>query len=393
MLNFLQHGLWNLPWWGYVVFTLVMTHITILSVTIFLHRAQAHRALDLHPIVSHFFRFWLWMTTGMLTKEWAAVHRKHHAFSDRVNDPHSPQIFGLKKVFFEGVELYQEECRNLETLEKYGAGTPDDWMERNIYSKHSKLGISMMMIIDLMLFGPIGLSIWAVQMLWIPLFAAGVINGVGHFWGYRNFQNPDHARNVFPLGIFIGGEELHNNHHTFATSAKLSSKWYEFDVGYMWIRIFELCGLAKVKKISPILRQQKQPKLIPDQQTLDVLISNRYQLMMKYAKSLKQECQIELAKIAVNFHEKVSWSKVKQMLATDDDLLTVEEKSIVHSIVGRSQRLKKIFAMRSELGKLWQRSNLSREDLLRNLQKWCKNAEASGIQKLHSFSLRLKASY
>jgi len=242
-------GLVDLPWWGYILTMLLLTHITIASVTIFLHRHQAHRALDLHPVASHFFRFWLWLTTGQVTKEWASIHRKHHAKCETVDDPHSPQILGIKKVLLEGAELYRKESKNLETLEKYGYGTPDDWLERNLYSKHTSKGIGLMLVIDLLLFGPIGLTIWAVQMAWIPLTAAGIINGGGHYWGYRNFQTVDASTNLLPWGILIGGEELHNNHHTYATSAKLSNKWYEFDIGWLYIRTLSGLGLATVKKL------------------------------------------------------------------------------------------------------------------------------------------------
>ncbi len=393
MTNFLTHGLFNLPWWGYVIFTLVMTHITILSVTIFLHRHQAHRALDLHPIISHFFRFWLWLTTGMITKEWAAIHRKHHAFSDKPGDPHSPKVFGIKKVFWEGVELYQAEAKNLETMQKYGAGTPDDWVERNLYTKYSKAGVYSLFICDFIAFGPIGITIWAIQMLWIPIFAAGVINGLGHWWGYRNFENPDQARNLFPLGILIGGEELHNNHHTFATSAKLSYKWYEFDLGWMWIKILSLLKLAKIKKVSPTPQTRKNPALAPDFKSLEAIISNRYNLMSAYAKTLKDDCKRELAKLQHNLQSKVSWNKVEKLLAKDHDLLTNEEKNIIAKIADKSPILQKIFSLRAELTTLWQKSSLSREELLIRLQTWCKNAEGSGIKKLQLFSLRLKAIY
>ena len=249
MTSFLAHGLFNLPWWKYVIYTLAMTHITILAVTIYLHRNQAHRALELHPLISHFFRFWLWMTTGMITKEWTAVHRKHHAFSDKNGDPHSPNVFGIKKVLLEGVELYQEQCKDLVAMDKYGTGTPTDWIERNIYTKHNLFGVFLMFVINITLFGSIGLTIWAIQMLWIPINAAGIINGIGHYFGYRNFQCADNSRNILPIGVFIGGEELHNNHHTFGTSAKFSYKWYEFDLGWMWIRVLSACCLAKVKKV------------------------------------------------------------------------------------------------------------------------------------------------
>ena len=274
-------GLIQLPWWGYIVFTLVVTHITIASITIFLHRHQAHRALELHAIPSHFFRFWLWLTTGMVTKEWTAIHRKHHAKCETIDDPHSPQILSIGKILKEGSELYRKEAKNLETLERYGEGTPDDWMERNIYTKHSVKGVASMLIINLVLFGPIGLTIWAVQMAWSPLLAAGVINGVGHYWGYRNFQPEDASRNVVPWGILIGGEELHNNHHAYATSARLSNKWYEFDIGWMYICILKAAGLAKVKKMAPKLRLDTT-KTKCDSDTLQAVILHRYEVLAKY---------------------------------------------------------------------------------------------------------------
>lgn len=393
MLNFIAHGLINLPWWGYIIFTVAITHITILSVTIFLHRHQAHRALDLHPVISHFFRFWLWLTTGMVTKEWTAIHRKHHAFSDKKGDPHSPQVFGLKKVLLEGVELYQEAAKDQETMRKYGNGTPEDWLEKHIYTKYNKLGIVIMLIIDFVLFGPIGLSIWAVQMLWIPVSAAGIINGIGHYFGYRNFANSDSSRNIFPLGILIGGEELHNNHHTFATSAKLSAKWYEFDLGYMWIKILALFKLATIKKTLPVLHKTNTPKLIADYQTLETIISNRYNLMARFGKTLKSDCKAELAKLQVSFKEKISWRHLKQLLIKDNELLTKEEEHMRQRIIKNSPLFNKILGLREDLTTLWQRSNLSREELLAALQNWCKKAETSGINPLKHFSLNLKASY
>lgn len=393
LLGFVQHGLIDLPWWGYVVFTLIMTHITILMVTIFLHRCQAHRALELHPALSHFFRFWCWMTTGMVTKEWAAIHRKHHAFADKEGDPHSPHVVGIKKVLREGVGLYQAESRNPETMEKYGSGTPDDWMERHIYTKHSKLGVGIMLVIDLVLFGPIGLSIWAVQMMWIPVSAAGVINGIGHWFGYRNFPNPDHARNIVPFGFLIGGEELHNNHHTFATSAKFSYKWYEFDLGWMWIRIFQALGLAKVKRVSPVLPKSKTPKLVIDLHTLEIIISNRYNLMTRYARVLKRDCKHELARMQANINEKINWKRVKHILAKDDDMLTVEEQSLLKVLAKNSVLLQKVFALRADLTKVWQRSSLTKEELLVKLQNWCHKAEGSGIRNLQQYARRLRTSY
>ena len=244
-------GILDMPWWGYVIATFAMTHVTIAAVTIYLHRHSAHRALDLHPIVSHFFRFWLWLTTGMVTKEWTAIHRKHHAKVETIEDPHSPIALGIKKVLLEGSELYRAESKNMETMEKYGKGTPDDWIERNLYTRHSWQGVGVMMIIDLVLFGPIGLTIWAIQMLWIPINAAGIINGVGHYWGYRNYTCEDASTNIVPWGILIGGEELHNNHHAYGTSAKFSAKWYEFDLGWLYIRTLETIGLARVRRVAP----------------------------------------------------------------------------------------------------------------------------------------------
>lgn len=390
-LNWLGHGFFDLPWWGYILVTLGLTHITILTVTIFLHRCQAHRAIELHAIPSHFFRLWAWMTTGMVTKEWAAIHRKHHAYADREGDPHSPHIYGLKELMLRGAELYKEEAKNKETAIKYGNGTPDDWLERNIYSKYDSLGIWLMLAINVMLFGVIGITIWAVQMIWIPFFAAGVINGLGHWFGYRNFENPDKATNLVPWGIFIGGEELHNNHHTFATSAKFSAKWYEFDLGWMWIRIMEICKLAKVKKTIPEMYVTKAPKMLPDMQNLEAIVTNRYELAVKFARDLKTDYNTEVAKLKSSVADKLSWSKAKTLLIKDKELLTPSEQSTVEQACKQSAVLQKIFAMREELSKLWARSTLTKEELVKALQDWCKRAEESGIESLRNFSLRLRS--
>ena len=294
LLSFLSQGLMPLPWWGYVVVAVALTHVTIASVTIYLHRCQAHRGLDLHPIASHFFRFWLWLTTGMVTKEWVAIHRKHHAKVETAEDPHSPQTRGIKTVLLTGAELYRVESRNSETLEKYGLGTPDDWLERNIYARHSWEGVGLMLVINFMLFGPIGLTIWAVQMAWIPVTAAGIINGIGHYWGYRNFSCEDASRNIVPWGIIIGGEELHNNHHAYGTSAKLSSRWYEIDLGWVYIRTLEAFKLAKVRKVAPRLKFNRA-KLNADLETLQAVITHRYAVLTSYARSLKDAYASEIA--------------------------------------------------------------------------------------------------
>lgn len=249
-------GLWNPSVSAIVVYTLVLTQVTIVSVTVYLHRYSAHRALELHPALQHFFRFWLWLTTGMLTKQWTAIHRKHHATCETVDDPHSPQIRGLTAVLFRGAELYGIEAHKSKTLERFGRGTPDDWMECNVYERYKRHGIALMAVIDVLLFGAIGLTVWAVQMLWIPFFAAGVVNGLGHYAGYRNFDTPNAATNLLPWGFLIGGEELHNNHHAYPNSAKLSVKWWEFDLGWFWIRLFSALGLAKPVRIAPLVSRR-----------------------------------------------------------------------------------------------------------------------------------------
>jgi len=383
--NWLSHGYLNWALWQILVFTLVLTHITIASVTIFLHRCQAHRALELHPIISHFFRFWLWLTTGMVTKEWAAIHRKHHAKCETIDDPHSPQILGIGTVLARGAELYKYESRNQETLEKFGHGTPDDWLERNIYSKYSWEGVALMLIIDVFLFGAIGLTVWAVQMLWIPITAAGIINGIGHFWGYRNYDCEDASRNIFPLGILIGGEELHNNHHTFATSAKLSSKWYEFDIGWMYIQMLSALGLAKVKKTSPkpILSALRPA----DQGTLEAIIANRYEIMARYSKTLRSFFNNEVQHmqvLAAHLNDARTW------LGKDESRLTAEEKSKLEELMATNSQLRKMIEMRRDLQAIWSRSNATGDQLLSQLHSWCQRAEDSGLSSLRDFSLRLR---
>ena len=385
-------GLLSLPWWGYVVVTLALTHVTIAAVTIFLHRSQAHRGLDLHPIVSHFFRFWLWLTTGMVTKEWVSIHRKHHAKVETDDDPHSPQTRGINAVLLRGTELYRAESRNTETLAKYGHGTPDDWVERNLYTRFSVHGVGVMLLIDLVLFGPIGATIWAVQMLWIPVTAAGIINGIGHYWGYRNFACADASTNIVPWGIIIGGEELHNNHHAYGSSAKLSSRWYEFDIGWMYIRTLGILRLATVRKVAPQIRVDRS-KVTPDLATLQAIITHRYAVATSYAKSLKAACATEIAALrARHAHiELPSVRRVKRWLAAEDHVLTEAERARLADAVDNSKVLQQIYHMRQELAALWGRSTESSEQLLARLQDWCRRAEASGIAPLAQFSMRLRS--
>ncbi len=381
-------GVLDLPWWGLVIYTLVVTHITIIAVTVFLHRCQAHRALDLHPIASHFFRFWLWLTTGMVTKEWAAIHRKHHAKCETVEDPHSPQIVGIRKVLLEGTELYRKESLNQDTLERYGRGTPDDWIERNLYTRRSTLGILVMVLTNLVLFGPIGLTIWAVQMLWIPFLAAGVINGLGHYWGYRNFQPEDASTNIVPWGILIGGEELHNNHHAYASSARLSNRWYEFDIGWLYIRLMQAAGLAQVKKVAPELKLDKA-KTTCDLDTVHAVITHRYEVLAKYAKSLRQTCAAEILAMRARA-VRIDRAAIRRLLHADMKTLQSSERDSVHEALRHSKVLETIYHMRHELAALWQRSNASKEQLVRQLEDWCARAEQSGIEALEQFSRRLR---
>src|SRR5579862_1435624 len=396
VLSFLSHGLMPLPWWGYIVVALVLTHITIAAVTIYLHRSQAHRGLDLHPMVSHFFRFWLWMSTGMVTKEWVAIHRKHHAKVETPDDPHSPQVRGINKVFWEGAELYREESKNQHTLEKYGLGTPDDWMERNVYTPFSWQGCGLMLLINLMLFGPLGATIWAVQMAWIPVTAAGIINGIGHFWGYRNYVCEDASRNIVPWGILIGGEELHNNHHAYGTSAKLSSQWYEFDIGWMYIRSLEMLKLATVRKVAPRLKFNRA-KLTADFETLQSVITHRYAVLTSYAGSLKQAYVAEVAHLrdrarrGESTPDVPSFRRLRQWFHTDAHALAETDRKRLATTLEHSRVLNTIYAMRQELAALWERSNDSREQLLARLQDWCHRAEASGIAPLEKFSRRLRS--
>jgi stearoyl-CoA desaturase (delta-9 desaturase) len=384
-------GLVDLPWWGYLLCALALTHVTIAAVTIYLHRCQAHRALDLHPIVSHFFRFWLWLTTGMVTREWAAIHRKHHAKCETPDDPHSPQVYGINRVLWLGVFLYVKESFNEETLERYGHGTPDDWIERKVYSRNSYIGVSILLPLYVLVFGVVpGFLIWLVQIAWIPFWAAGVINGVGHYFGYRSYDVADASTNIVPWGILIGGEELHNNHHAFASSAKLSSKWYEFDIGWLYIRILESLGLATVKKVAPKPRFA-EPKASADLDTLHAVIANRYDVLSSYAKSVKRTYAEELERLK-------HWSpgdaevlrSLRRALLRGQALAGAEGVKLAEALK-KASGLATVIAMRQELVALWERSSASKEQLLRQLQDWCHRAEASGVAALVDFSWRLRS--
>jgi len=390
LIQLLSHGLLGVTWWQTIIAALVMAHITIASVTIYLHRHSAHRSLDLHPIASHFFRFWLWLTTGMVTKEWTAIHRKHHAKCEHEGDPHSPVVHGIKKVFFEGSELYRAEAKNQETLVRYGHNTPDDWVERNIYTGRSRLGVSLMLIINVALFGALGLTVWAIQMIWIPVTAAGIINGIGHWWGYRNFEAADASTNVSPWGILIGGEELHNNHHTYPTSAKLSVKPYEFDIGWMYISMLKSVGLATVKKLPPKMAFG-DVKPVADEKTLEAIIANRYEVMAGYAREMRAACQREIEGLKARSADLGAMKVARDWLHRDDDKVPAAAR--VQLALARAEHpvLDKMVTMREELRALWSSTNASREQLAMDLQAWCRRAEESGIAALRDFSIQLRS--
>jgi stearoyl-CoA desaturase (delta-9 desaturase) len=390
VLDGAANGLLALSWWQMVLCTLVLTHITMISVTVFLHRHQAHRALDLHPLASHFFRFWLWLTTGQVTKEWAAVHRKHHAKCEQAEDPHSPQVHGLRTVLLRGAELYRAEAANADTLKRYGHGTPDDWMERHVYTRHSAMGVVLMALIDLALFGAAGMAIWAVQMMWTPVMAAGIINGVAHYWGYRNFEAPDASTNISPWGILIAGEELHNNHHTYPTSAKLSVKTYEFDIGWAYIRTLQALRLARVKKTPP-KAAFGAPRPVADEKTLEALIANRYELMAGYAKSMRQAARVELAAMRERSLDAAVLKAAQRWMHRDVEKVPASAAPELAKARAASPLLDKMVTMREELRQMWLDTTVSREQLTRELQAWCQRAEASGIAALQEFSLKLRA--
>jgi stearoyl-CoA desaturase (delta-9 desaturase) len=392
VLDFLARGLLDLSGWQLVLVTLGLTHVTIAAVTIFLHRAQAHRALDLHPLPSHFFRVWLWLTTGMQTRDWVAVHRKHHARCETAEDPHSPQTRGLRTVLWRGAELYMAERINQQTLQRYSRGVPDDWIERHVYARWIWHGCAIMFITDVVLFGAAGIAMWAVQMAWIPFLAAGVINGVGHCWGYRNFDSADASANISPWGILIGGEELHNNHHTYPTSAKLSSKWFEFDVGWAYIRTLEMLGLAKVLRRAPAARLDRAGGVARqiDLRTLQTLINNRYDLLARYARATQRALGQELATLRLPAADRARFFALRRWLRKDVTAIPSPYRDSLQDLLARSGVLRTLVDMRTELAAIWQQSSASREQMLVRLQDWIARAEASGIRALQDIAARIR---
>jgi len=379
MLN----GVLDLSLGGKILALLILTQITIAAVTLYLHRGQAHRALELNPIISHFFRLWLWLTTGMVTREWVAVHRKHHAKVERDGDPHSPQVFGLRKVLLEGTELYREATRDKDTLEKYGYGCPDDFIERKLYTPWSKWGIAIMFIADIVMFGLSGIWMWGIQMLWIPFFAAGVVNGIGHALGYRNFASPDASRNIIPWGIFIGGEELHNNHHAFASSAKLSAKWWEVDIGWIYLRILSFFRLATIKRVAPRLARLPGKRTI-DFDTLKAVFGHRFDLLSQYSRQvIKPLVQAEFER--VESHKRSLYRRAWKLFNYDTRGLNERARMRLNELLASSESLKKAYDLRQQFIDIWSQRAGSQKELLDALRDWCKRAEASGVASLKQF--------
>ncbi len=386
VLNFLITGLTHMTWVGKLVYLLVVTQITIFTVTIYYHRCQTHRGVDLHPIIQHFFRFWGWLTTGMVIKEWVAIHRKHHAKVETVDDPHSPMIHGIKKVFWDGVSLYRDASENKQDMEQYGRGTPDDWIERNVYGGHPYWGPTLMLFISFALFGVIGVAMWAVQMIWIPFWAAGFVNGVGHWAGYRNFESADTARNLIPWGFWIGGEELHNNHHAFPSSAKFALRKWEFDIGWAVICALRSVGLAKVLRVAPTLDVRPNVNL-PDAETLKAVLTHRFQAMTDYYRgvivpTLREEAQHAGESI------KAMPRRVRRALVDGGRWLDGEGHDKLQAVLAKRPTLRTVVDFRTRLVALMDQRGA--EQTLKSLQQWIAEAEQSGIRSLQDFAARLK---
>jgi len=387
-LDWLNHGFLGFSAWEIFAFTLTVTQITIVSVTVYLHRYSSHRSLELHSGLKHFFRFWLWLTTGMVTRQWTAIHRKHHAVCETEEDPHSPVCRGIGEIFWRGTEAYQEAAKDKALLARYGSGCPEDWLERHVYENNT-VGVVFMLFIDLLLFGVAGLTVWAVQMLWIPVFAAGVINGIGHWWGYRNFECPDASRNIVPWGVLIGGEELHNNHHTYPNSAKLSVKPFEVDIGWFWIQLFVKLDLAWVVSTGPVVER------VPDKNLLDkdaawALLNDRFRVMARYAEEVVAPVIEQELQKADDATRKM-YKKARVLLCREVTLLDAKSKERLTALVDRNADLRVIYEAHQRLQAIWAKRGGNIEEVVAELVTWCREAEASGTQALNDFAATLKS--
>lgn len=389
LLNWFLYGYAQLSFFGYVIVVLGLTHVTIAMVTIFLHRCQSHRALDLHPIVSHFFRFWSWLTTGMITKEFVAVHRKHHAKVETADDPHSPIVQGLGYIFWFGVIAYRRSAADPETLEKYGSGTPDDWLERNVYTKHTLTGLMLMLGFDLICFGLCGLGVWLLQIYWIPFWAIGWINGVGHYFGYRNFEPNDTSTNISPIGFIVGGEELHNNHHAFPSSAKFSVRWFEFDLGYFYIRILSLLGLAKVKRLPPKKLSTAMLDKVTKLGIWQLFKLQQIRVLANYSRMVINPVfrqQKKLGLISISASGLGRFSQLKRLLVRPRGFLPEWQLKGLDSVLKDCDVLSTVYQFRAGLDKLIYNSRESKDELVDSLQAWCKAADKTGVLALQQFS-------
>ncbi len=380
------YGLFPLPWWGYLLVVLFLTHITIVSVTVFLHRHQAHRSLDLHPAVAHFFRCWLWMTTGMRTRNWVAIHRKHHAKVETPEDPHSPQVLGIRKVLWEGAELYREAALLPDLVRDYGHGCPDDWLERHVYSPHDRYGVGLMLVLYMLLFGWPGLVMWAIQMAWIPFFAAGVINGLSHWWGYRNFECPDSSTNLTPVGCFIGGEELHNNHHAFPKSARFSIKPWEFDLGWQYIRLLQRLGLARVKRVAP---RADLRDVFTDIGPVQGMLQARFHVLARYAREVVDRVWRQQHSVTPAA-ERHYLRRARKLIKLNHAQLDDSTQSWLRRFLQNNKELGEVYLRQQELMDLWRSRYTHHEQRLQALRDWCRNAELSGILALNEFGVLLR---
>lgn len=388
ILEFLENGLLNFSAWQIVLYTFIVVQVTLSGVSLYLHREQTHRGIQMNPVIQHFYRFWLWFTTGMLTKEWVAIHRKHHAYCETEDDPHSPQIHGIKKVLFHGVTLYTAERKNQETMEKYGQGTPNDWIERNIYTRFHYLGIVLLAFMNIALFGVIGLLVYAIQMLWIPFFAAGVINGIGHFFGYRNYRTDDSSRNITRFGFFIFGEELHNNHHAFPSSSKFAHRKGEHDIGWYVILLMNKLGLCKIKKVVPELLVDEQTDDF-NGETVKAILTHKFNVLQVYIKDvIKPNLANEYANASKAFNKRIK--KFTHNLSLDPQFLKTDIKAKWNSYFEESKTLNTLLQYKAELQAIWDNNSKSVDEMIADFKAWCQKAEQSGNEMLQQFANSLR---
>ena len=388
MIDIAINGLIDFTWVGYLVYTLVVTHISIVAITLYLHRGVCHSAIEIKPILSHFFRFWLWLTTSMRTADWVAVHRKHHAKCETIDDPHSPAYYGIDTVLLRGADLYHEEKNNPETLEKYSQNCPTDWVEENIYTGKNNIGILLLFIFNIIMFGVVGIIIWAVQMAWTPIFAAGGINGAGHYWGYRNYDTSDDSTNMGPLGLIIGGEELHNNHHAFPTAAKFSLKPWEFDIGWMYIQIFSFLGQVKVKRLAP-KTVVDNPSEVLDPETGYALLKSKLTVITNYTKTvlaplMKHESRNATAEL------KRLLNKSQSSLVREPHRITNQENNSLDIIFDKCYKLKIAYDLKNKLFNILHSRNLQHDKFIDTINEWCEEAKSAGIESLVDFSVSLR---